>query len=263
MKNYFKHHRISVRSGVGFVWFFACLLSFMQSCYAAPLHSGFFAGVGIARETVQYGFTRVADGPLLPGAPYTVHLTDNNSRLQVPEFVVGYQYLFGQLYLGAQFVRGYRSQTLNGQYNMHYQSNDGLYNYDYLYTTRIQMSDPMALDAMVGWSPLPSLVVYAEGGVSYIKVYDEFNKFYNNRRRNDGYVNSGEGDHINLHRIGEEIGLGAAYQATQHLQVRADYKLTNYGRMSYNAVMFGGYTSHKQFVLRTETASLDVVYTFG
>ncbi len=233
---------------------FTLLVLFSRDSAAAVLKSGFYAGGGIQHMSANYGLTRYFDTQSSTSS--SVRNTDDADQWQAPQLALGYQHLFGRLYLGAESSKSFQSNRLHDAYVQQTPIN-------VTYRSDLRYNNLFDFDVLLGWAVTPSAVIYARTGLSYTDIHNDFNITY--LFMNKLYTR--EASHTQFNRIGKDLGIGAAYQLSDHLMLQADYKITFYGQMHYtNMLVLSGdnYTpSRKTIALKTQSASIKLVYTFS
>ncbi len=234
---------------------FILLLLSSRISDAAIVTSGFYVGGGIQHVSAEYGLTRHFNGS--PLTPSDVRNTDHSSQWQTPQLAIGYQHLFGRFYLGAEGTKSFYTDRLHGAHTQQiFQSTVVTYGSD------VRYSNPFALDMLIGWAITPSAVIYARAGLSYTALRSDFNLTYLYM----GKQYTQETDSLRGNRIGKDLGVGAIYQLSPHLMLQADYKMTFYGQMHYSDMqpsIANDAPSRKTVTLKTQTANVNLVYTFS
>lgn len=241
-------------------------LVFSASSKAAVLRSGIYGGLGAIHQIANYSFTRHFTGIRSNDSPEFTHQTNTDNSNMMPQFLLGYQYITGPWYLGADYSLILHATTVRG-YQGIYVNPDGypitLSRYDH-YST-LQVTNPQSVNLLFGRLISSAVAVYLRLGVEDAQFENNFVNYV----VDVGYLNIPtrmESNRTSFHRAAGQIGVGAVYQFNSHWMVRVDYRYTNYGQMHYNKYIVdanGPHNSYKTFSYRTQSFGISFNCLFG
>lgn len=241
-------------------------LVFSISSEAAALRSGVYGGLGAIHQIANYSLTRHYTGIRSSNAPEFTHQTSTDNSNMMPQFLLGYQYITGPWYWGADYSLILHTTTLRGSQPVYVDPFNLpilLTRYDH-YST-LQVTNPQSIDLLFGRLISSAVAIYLRLGVEDAQFGNSFASYsVDVNIRNVATLT--EMHQTSFHRAAGQIGIGAVYQFNPHWMVRVDYRYTNYGQMHYNLYTVdanGPHNSYKTFSYRTQSLGISLNCLFG